>query len=415
MSFLNKLFGTKDQSHKEAINLVESGQAPAHAPPAEPRSQHDKAVLNAVSSVGKAREQDRDCGNAANVPVTKRERVIQGVELEQFLILLAQGFVTKGATKWPSSAIPQVQAEVIEIARYHLAGFFKKQILAEIAPQFNAFSDKQMDFVYEEVAAFIANNQLQNAETGEGFRLEIWDVRKQFDMPGDRSIDQARTGAICTPLMGFVKGDYPACVKFGMLGAAAFGRPMFFHLWIIGCLRLKNVVEARAAAEAAQNCLQVVSPWHSELVKLTLGDRTAKDLMKVASDETMFFQVRCFEALRLFTNGDIATARDLLNSGLAQRSDLLVEPAMMKADLARTLEVCRPVDTLEQYEAVVEQTWRVEEVRRYAQRCIRPARWAGSPAGADRPRKGATRPRFQPRGRAVHYRRRLDSGPIAPR
>jgi hypothetical protein len=273
----------------------------------------------------------------------QKELEIQGLGLERFLIYLAQKFVTatEGTIKWPSSAIPGVQAGVIEIGRYHLAGFSKSEILAEVAemaPVLNAFSDQKtyLDFVYGVVAAFIARNELQDAKTGEMLRLKIWDVRKQFDMPGDRSIDQSRTGAILALLGGFVKGDYQACVKFGMLGSAAFGRPMFFQLWIIGCLRLKQVIEARAAAEAAQDCLQLVSPWHRELVKLTLGDRTAKDLMKAASDETMFFQVRCFEALRHYTNGDINTARDLIKSGLAQKSDLVVETALMHADLDRS-------------------------------------------------------------------------------
>lgn len=265
----------------------------------------------------------------------RQTKVLLGLELEQFLIELAQSFISEGATEWPSSAVPLVQMEVIEIARYHLAGFSKAEILREIAPSFRKFSDEQMAFVYGQSTRAINSMVLANAETGEKFGLKVWDSKKSFEMPQQRSIDQARTGAIATPMMGFVKGDWRICVDSGMQGAAAFGRPMFFQLWIIGNLRLKNMAEAMKAGEAAQNCLQAISPWHGRLVDLSLGTVSADELNRMASDDQMRYQVKCFEALRVYSIGDIASARKLLKAASLERSDLVVESALVAADLDR--------------------------------------------------------------------------------
>jgi hypothetical protein len=264
-----------------------------------------------------------------------QSKVMLGLELEQFLIQFAQSFISQGATEWPPSAVPMVIREVIVIARYQLAGFSKVEVLNEIAPSFVRFSDQQMNFVYEEVAGAIKGMVLASAETGERFGLKVWNVRESFGVPHDRSIEHARIGAISKPMMGFVKGEYKICVDSGMQGAAAFGGPMFFQLWIIGNLRLKNLDGARIAAEAAQNCLQVVSPWHGRLVDLTLGNTTASELNRSASDDQMRYQVKCFEALRLYTGGDTVSAARLLKAAASERSDLIVESAMVAADLDR--------------------------------------------------------------------------------
>ncbi len=259
-------------------------------------------------------------------------KVLEGLHLEQFLIELAGMLAAPISKGWSPAAIRKIQILMIEIARYHLAGFSQSQILAECCstPEAREFSE----MIYESVVKTIGNVTLGNSATGDSFTPAVGDAYALFEMPRDRSIDHARTGAVMKPAMAFVEGDYDTCAIFGGHGAAAFGRHLFYQLYMIGNFRRGRDEEAKIAGCAAQNGLQI-SPWHGQLAELTLGNVTAAHLMAQAQDGGQRFQVNCFEGLRLYTHGDKVNARRVLTAAAAMPSDLVMEKLFVDADLKR--------------------------------------------------------------------------------
>lgn len=132
--------------------------------------------------------------------------------------------------------------------------------------------------------------------------------------------------------------NYDTCAVVGTKGGSAFGRHLFYQMGIIGNFRLGRTDEAMREGCAAQNGLQI-SAWHVELAKLTLGNITANQLMAHATDHDMRFQVRCFEGLRAFTNGNKDDARRILNSAATMPNDLPMEFLFVKADLDRCSQI----------------------------------------------------------------------------
>jgi len=264
--------------------------------------------------------------------MSKQSKILVGLQLEQFLIELAVAIATPLSQDWKPAAVRKLQIWIIEIARYHFAGFSESQILDECCPTPEAreFNTK----LYETVVHTLANVSLTDSATGEQFVPVVRDVRALFEDSRDFSIDHARTSSVMKPCMAFVESDYDTCATFGAYGAAAFGRHLFYQMNIIGNFRIGRQEEAEIAGCAAQNGLQI-SPWHRKLADLTLGNVTAADLFVLANDDGRRFQVRCFEGLRAYTNGDKENARRILSAAIAMPNNLPMEFLIAKADLDR--------------------------------------------------------------------------------
>ncbi len=283
------------------------------------------------ASVVEERNVDREPPEAAQAGMSTPTKLLCGVSLEQFLIELSGMMAPPASQGWSPAALRRLQTQVIEIGRYHLAGFSKDQILEECCstPEAREFSEG----LYTHVVELVSQLMLNDPATGEVSTPSLGDACALLEVPRDRSIDHARMGALAKPMMAFVKGDYDTCAVFGGYGAAAFGRHLYYQLNIIGNFRRGRDEEARIAGCAAQNGLQI-SSWHGQLAELTLGKVKAADLLAQAKDNSMRFQVNCFEGLRLFTNGDKGSARHTLTVCEAIPCDLL-EKALVRADLER--------------------------------------------------------------------------------
>jgi hypothetical protein len=221
---------------------------------------------------------------------------------------------------------------MVEIGRYHLAGFSEHQIMEELASP--SRSSRVTGILYAEMVAALGKLLLTDPATDEKFVPGIGELLGVLEIEPDSSIDFARINAVSKPVNAFVNGDYSTCATFGRYGASIFGRHLFYQLSIIGHVRLGRKEAAESAGKAAKMGL-LISPWHLRLTELTLGLVTATDLIPEAQDGNARFQVKVFEGIRALSSGDKAQARTCLTAALTMPNDLPFEYLMAKADLDR--------------------------------------------------------------------------------
>jgi hypothetical protein len=260
-----------------------------------------------------------------------RSQVLDGQVLEVFLDGLAKMFATQLPKHWDSNTVRGYQVGVIEIARHHLAGFSRQQILEE---RFESIREPNVnEQMYHGVIKAIANIELNDGSEAGAFVPAVWDARAAFDASQFDSITSVRTVAFSKTFMAFGTGDWDTCATSGRQGAAAFGGHLFYQMSIIGSFRRGKPEEAKQAGYAARVGLHY-SPWHARLVELTLGETTAAQMDAEATDDEQRLQVICFAGLRAFTNGDRIGAKRILESGEGFSSDGF-EPLLMRKDLER--------------------------------------------------------------------------------
>lgn len=206
-------------------------------------------------------------------------RILEGLQLEQSLIGLSNMVAKSISQGWRPAAVRNLQLNIIECARYHLVGFSKSHILDERAssPDTRNFQEK----IHDTVVATLSNVILTDPKTNEKFVPRVWDACK-----------------------------------------------------VLGLRMLGKTAEAKAQGCAAQNGLQI-SPWQAQLAELTLGQITANQLFPEAQDHDSRFQVRCFEGLRAYTNGNKVDARGILESAASMPNNLPMEYVFVKANLER--------------------------------------------------------------------------------
>ncbi len=214
-----------------------------------------------------------------NTLMSHPSRILEGLHLEQSLIGLSNMVAKSISQGWRPAAVRNLQLNIIECARYHLVGFSKSHILDERAssPDTRNFQEK----IYDTVVATLSNVILTDPKTNEKFVPRVWDACK-----------------------------------------------------VLGLRMLGKTAEAKAQGCAAQNGLQI-SPWQAQLAELTLGQITANQLFPEAQDHDSRFQVRCFEGLRAYTNGNKVDARGILESAASMPNNLPMEYVFVKANLDR--------------------------------------------------------------------------------
>ncbi len=260
---------------------------------------------------------------------------LHSVPLENFLIefssmLVAQPFLL------PNDASPEtkrnLQTSIMETCRYHLAGFSKLQIIEEVFPQASSDTASRL---YDLVVGTMGEVSLTDPKSGESFTPAVWDASSVFEIkPGFRSIDFARMGALCKPMMAYVEGDYKTCMESARFGADAFGRHGFYQFNIIAAQRLGRQDVANEAIIAAKNGTQI-SRWHFYLALVTAGEQNPEDLEKKAPDSSSRHQVRCFQGARALTIGEKEKAKAVLTTAQWIPTDFVTEKMIVEADLKR--------------------------------------------------------------------------------
>ena len=274
---------------------------------------------------------DENCQTVIINKAANNRIIVTGLLLEKFLSGAARHIIDNAFEGADENAIAKLDVEVTEIGRYYLAGFS----INDIRRERSALKSNVFDLLYESVREIVDVAAMTDPVTSEKLCPNVGGPIRRLGIDKDLSINDARTVATLGPIQAFVKGDYAIAAELGEFGASAFGRHLFYQMYMIGNARLNREQEAAAAGEAALLGLAMASPWHFQLAALTLGKVNRDELLKLCNDDRMRFQVLCFDGLRACTVGNYHHAQDILTSASNIKTDLGMEHMLVDADLSR--------------------------------------------------------------------------------